>query len=188
MNLNRALVISLSLLVLFVVAAVFTFSKHNKVSYVVSDSEALIANVLLVPEIIRSYDKVKDIYGKKNSLFFRYVQTSCSSCFDSQLNEILTLQEEIGNDRIWIFPAYPDDRNSRIRLSNELAKYNYRNIPTDSLLIPIYSGEQKSYFAWVNSKGEIDMVFVPDWNKVQFTRKYFIEVKKRLKKFAEENK
>ena len=61
---------------------------------------------------------------------------------------------------------------------NKLAKYNYRNIPADSLLTPIYDGEQKSYFAWVNNKEEIDMVFIPYRDNVQLTRNYFLEVKR----------
>lgn len=110
-----------------------------------------------------------------------------SKSIRNQLNEILKLQEEIGKDNIWIFPAYPDDRNSKIQLSNELSKYNYRNIPADSLLIPVDNDEQRSYFAWVDNAGNIGMVFIPDWNNVQFTRKYFIQIKKRLKN-SQQNK
>ena len=99
--------------------------------------------------------------------------------------EILSFQEEIGKEHIWVFPAYPDNRNSRIQLSNELAKYNYRNIPADSLLVPTYEGEQKSYFAWINGEGEIDMVFVPDRSNVHHTRQYFLEVKKTIQNLGE---
>ena len=144
--------------------------------------DILFPNILHVPEIIRNYEIVKLVYGKKNTLFFRYVSNYCSSCLDNQLNEILSFQEEIGKEHVWIFPAYPNDRNSRIQLSNELAKFNYRNIPADSLLIPVYDGEQKSYFAWINNEGELDMVFIPDRNNVHYTRQYFLEVKKRLQR------
>ena len=135
--------------------------------------------MLCAPEIVRSFEKVKDIYGKKNTLFFRYSENSCSSCINYYLAEILVLQEEIGKDNVWIFPSYPDDRGSRIQLSNELAKYNYQNIPADSLLIPTYGGEQKSYFVWMNNEGEIDMVFVPDENNLQYLYNFFLEVKKK---------
>jgi len=186
MNLNRALIISFGFLTLLVAVTIINVSKRKQVKYVIADNEALVSNVHLIPEIICSYDKVKNIYGKKNVLFFRYVQTSCSTCFDSQLNELLTFQEEIGKEHIWIFPAYPDDRGSRIQLSNELEKYNYRNIPADSLLIPVYDGEPKSYFAWLNDEGEIGMVFVPDRNNVHHTRQYFLEIKRIIQKIRHE--
>ena len=68
-----------------------------------------------------------------------------------------------------------------------MVKFNYRNIPRDSLLIPEYGGEEKSYFAWIDNEGEIEMVFVPDKDKVLQTRKYFLEVKQLIKE-AEDNK
>ena len=182
MNSNKALIGLFSILFLLAVLTLINYVNHSRTQpnpeYI--DDELFMTNSQCIPEIVRSYERTKNIYGKKNVLFFRYVQSSCSSCLDIQLNEILTLQEEIGKDRIWIFPAYPDDRGSRIQLSNELAKYNYRNIPADSLLIPTYGGEQKSYFAWINNDGEIDMVFIPDRNKSQHTQKYFLEIKKLL--------
>jgi hypothetical protein len=182
MNLNRALILSLLILSLFVVVTVFNFSRSKKTDYQYGyiDNEHFMMNSHCIPEIIRSYEKVKNIFSKKNILIFRYIQNSCNSCLDSQLKEILTLQEEVGKDHIWIFPAYPDDRNSRIKLSSELAKYNYRNIPADSLLIPTYEGEQRSYFAWINNEGDVDMVFVSDRSNIQSIRRLFVDIKRKI--------
>lgn len=188
MNINRALIVSLFILCLLVVVTIINLNSSKNPKYSVleyPDNEALMINVECVPKIIRSYERVREVYGKKNILFFRYINNSCNSCLDSQLNELSSFQEEIGKDHIWIFPAYPDDRNSMIKLNAELAKYNYRNIPADSLLIPTYGGEQKSYFAWINSEGEMDMVFVPDRSNVHHTRKYFLEVKKIIQNLGE---
>ena len=165
---------------------VITVINHNRsksaspVVYQHTNDEALLMNIQCVPDIVRSFEKMKDVYVKKNTLFFRYPKNSCGSCINTFLAEILSLQEEIGKEHVWIYPAYPDDRGSRIQLSAELAKYNYRKIPADSLLIPTYEGQQKSYFAWINSEGEIEMVFIPDTNKPQYTRNYFLEVKKKI--------
>ena len=181
MSLNKALVVVFCILSLLVAVTVINLDRSKSASSYVfeyTDDEALMINIRLAPEIIRSYERVKDVYGKKNFLFFRYVSNSCNSCLDNQLNELLTFQEEIGKEHVWIFPAYPNDRNSMISLSAELARYNYRNIPADSLLIPNYDGEQKSYFAWINSEGDIEMVFVPDRSNVHHTRQFFLEVKK----------
>ena len=75
-----------------------------------------------------------------------------------------------------------NDRNSRVHINSELAKYNYRNVPVDSPLIPIYNGEPQSYFAYVNNEGQIGMVFIHGRKNVNDIRKYFFEVKKILKR------
>jgi len=180
MNLNKALIISFCLLVLLVAGVVIQLNRSKGARYekVFVDNEILTTQIHCVPEIIRSYEQRKDAYKEKNILFFRYTNNSCSSCLNYYLFELFALQEEIGIEHVWLFPAYPDDRGSQIQLRNELAKYNYRNIPADLLLLPVYEGEQKSYFAWLNNMGEIEMVFVPDINKPQYTHHYFQEVKR----------
>ena len=182
MNSNKTLFVLYGLLFLLLVITFFRFnrSKNNSIKDEYVDNKTLATNILFAPEVISSYEKVKDTYGKKNILFFRYSKNSCSSCINNYLAETLTFQEEIGKDYVWIFPAYPNDRGSRIQLSNELAKYNYRNIPADSLLIPNYEGEQRSYFAWIGNDGEIDMVFFPDKDRPHLTREFFLEVKKKI--------
>jgi len=67
-----------------------------------------------------------------------------------------------------------------LALSNELSQFNYRNIPYDSLHIPKQHGENKSFFAWLNGAGEIEMVFIPEPNKPQYIRNYFLEVKRKV--------
>ena len=139
MNLNKTLLILFSLLILFLAITFVQIirAKNNQIEYMCTDTydEIFITNSHCVPEIIRSYEKIKGTYSKKNILFFRYGKNTCNYCIYKYLTEILALQEEIGRDYIWIFPAYPNDRGHKIQLSNELAKYNYCNIPADSLLI-----------------------------------------------------
>ena len=182
MNLNKALIVSFCLLVLLFAGVVFQLnrSKGARLEKVFVDDEILTTQIHCLPEIVRSYEQVKEAYKEQNILFFRYTNNSCGSCINYYLFEILALQEEIGKEHVWIFPAFPDDRGSQIQLRNELEKYNYRNIPSDSLLLPVYGGEQKSYFAWLNSEGEIGMVFIPDINKPQYTRNYFQEIKRLI--------
>ena len=172
---------------LLVVVTIFNLIRSKSIqpeydleSYEFMVGEALMTHVQCVPEIIRSYEKVKEYYDYSNILIFRYIQNTCNTCLDSQLNELLTFQEEIGKEHVWVFPSYPDDRNSLVRLRAELGKFNFRNIPTELLLIPIYNGEPKSYFAWINGDGDIQMVYVPDRSNVHHTRRYFEEVKRIL--------
>jgi len=181
MNLNKALVVIFCVLSLLVVITFININRPKAVQYAVDENkcdEALMNNIRWTPEIIRSYKRVKEVYNKKNILFFRYAGNSCNTCLNSQLSELLSFQEEIGKKHVWIFPAYSKDRNSMIRLSSDLSKYNYINVPADSLFIPTYESEEKSYFAWINDEGEIDMVFIPDRSNVHYTRQYFLEVKR----------
>jgi hypothetical protein len=187
MNSNKSLVGLFCCLTLFAIMSAVSCSGSNHQESLSSNNELFMTNIRCIPGVIRSYESIKNIYGRKNTLFFRYVNTSCSSCTDIYLNEILSFQEEIGKDNVWIFPAYPNDRMSRIRLSADLEKFNYKNIPRDSLIIPMHEGEEKSYFAWINNEGEIDMVFFPDKGKALLTRDYFLEVKRKLSQKAEKN-
>ena len=111
MNSNRALIVLFGFLILTATGTAirFNLSKSNRIELVTVDDEALMTHIMTVPEIVRSYESVKDMYGIKNALFFRYAYNSCSSCINSYLAEVLALQEQIGKEHVWIYPAYPDD-------------------------------------------------------------------------------
>ena len=187
MNINKGFIALFSFLILLMVVTFFHFNRlrSNQVGRDISKNEIFITNMACVPAIVSSYEKVKDDYGKKNTLFFRYSKDFCFNCIFSYLEALLAFQKDIGKEYVWIFPAYPDDRGSRIQLNNELAKFNYRNIPPDSLLVPSFEGERKCYFAWINSEGEIDMVFIPDPNRKQYLRQFFLEVKQKINSNSE---
>jgi len=71
MNLNKVLIISFSLLILLVAATFFQVnrSKNARFEKMVFDNEILTVQIHCVPEIIRSYEKVKDLYG-----YFRHIR------------------------------------------------------------------------------------------------------------------
>ena len=125
MNLNKISIAVCCILIILVIVSGFNQANNNKFRYnLIGDNELLKMNIQCIPKVVQSYERVKQHY-EKNILLFRYAQTTCSTCNDANLNEILELQEEIGKDNILIFPAYLNDRASKIRLSNELAKFNY---------------------------------------------------------------
>ena len=185
MNSNKATVIILSIVGLLVIVMIFNLNRSKSIQYEYDFEglefmvgESLMANIQSIPKIIRSYETVKEYYGYRNILIFRYIQNTCNTCLDSQLNELLAFQEEIGKEFVWVFPVYPDDRNLMIKISAELGKFNYRNIPAKLLLIPTYNGEPQSYFAGIDGEGDITMVFVPDKGNVFHTCRYFGDVKR----------
>ena len=186
MNRNVAWIVLCCFLTLLLVISGINKSKNNRYEDTLTENEFFMMNIHCIPEIVQNFENVKSIYGRPNTLFFRCGSTLNWNDDNNLLDELTALQEEIGKERVWIFPAYPNDRNTRIRLRQELANFNHRNVPVDSLLIPVYDGEEKSYFAWVNNDGEIDIVFLSGKNKFQHANKFFMEVKKLLQAIESE--
>jgi hypothetical protein len=97
------------------------------------------------------------------------------------LDDLLGLKEFqkiIGRDIALILPAYPaNDRNSRIRMANETEGFKCRNIPADSLALPMSASEgEKRYFAVIDAQGRVGMVFFPTRGRSDLTRRYFNEI------------
>jgi len=141
----------------------------------------------LYSQVYGSYIKNKESIhastGNKTSvLIYRYSKFMCNSCFLEDLQEIERLQKEVGKQKILVLPAYPDNREGRIELSKVLSKFNYVNIPLDTLIIPSISTEiMQRYFALIDKEGNLSMVFFPLRGETDLTRFYFSEVKSILK-------
>ena len=156
------------------------------------DSEQMwIENLKLSSQIYGNYVKNKDfiqeIIGNKTSvLIYRYSKYMCEGCIQEDLQEIEFLQEEIGKDKILLIPAYPDNREERIELTNVLAKFNYvNNTSIDSFLIPSEEGYYlQRYFAVIDKEGNLTMVFFPRRGEKNLTRIYFSEAKKNIVIFS----
>lgn len=129
-------------------------------------------------------DYIQEVLDKKTSvLIYRFSKYICESCINDDLKEIELLQKETGRDKIMLFPYYPNDRNGKIELSNLLSKFNYRNLPFDTLIIPSQDGDFfQRYFAVIDKDGNITMVFFPQRENRKLMKIYFSEVKKELEK------
>lgn len=116
-------------------------------------------------------------------LIYRYSTDVCSSCLNEDLYELSKYSENLGKHNIIILPAYPNNRYARVKLSKELAKFNYRNISADSVVIPVDSnGISKRYFALISKYGEPEMVFFPEKGKTELTKSYIKKVQEKIKK------
>lgn len=115
-------------------------------------------------------------------LIYRYSNMMCWSCITEDLDVLLSFQEKIGREHVLILPAYPDDRDNRIRLANELSKFNYRNVPVDSLIIPDdeIAGARR-YLALINADDEMDMLFFPRKDHPELTQRYLSEIESYFK-------
>jgi peroxiredoxin len=121
----------------------------------------------------------------KPTLIYRYSGAMCQTCVYEDIFELRDFQEKTGKENILVLPAFPDNRDNRVRLSHELADFNYRNIPADSLIIPVQEPEgAKRYFAVIGEDGKIEMVFFPKKGHPAVTRSYFAAVEERLKELC----
>ena len=125
----------------------------------------------------------ESIENKKSLLVYRFSKYMCEGCIQDDFMEIEKLQDEIGKEKILLLPAFPNDRSGRIELSNILAKFNYVNIPLESLIIPSFENNYLlRYFAVIDRDGNLSMVFFPRRDEAKMTRLYLSEVKKELLK------
>ena len=78
---------------------------------------------------IKHSRQVKDVYlkgvNKSNLLIYRYCDETCDKCIEEDLQALLKFQEEIGKEFILVVPSFPESRNIKIRLHNELKDFNY---------------------------------------------------------------
>ena len=125
---------------------------------------------------------IQEKIGKKNNiLIYRYSFFTCESCMQEDLQEIELLQNEIGKNKILLLPAYPDNLQGKIELSNVLAKFNYVNIPIESFLMPSQDVNFiRRYFAVIDKDGNLTMVFFPRSGETNLTQIYFSEVMKLI--------
>ena len=60
---NRTLIIITCFLAMLVVLSVIAHSRNNRFEYIATDNELLMTNLNCIPDVVRSYESVKDIYG-----------------------------------------------------------------------------------------------------------------------------
>jgi len=111
-------------------------------------------------------------------LIYRYSFEMCWSCISEDLDLIETFQTLVGKERVLILPAYPEDRIHRIRLTNDLTQFRYRNMLSDSLSFPVdKTGAKVRYMAIMYADGTLEKVFFPRRNGIKRTKMYFAEIK-----------
>ena len=151
-------------------------SENNRIAYLKLYSPVYIS-------YFNNKSSIREKTGSKSSvLIYRFSKHMCAVCVQEDLYEIEQFQKDIGKEKILLLPDYPDDRMGMIELTGVLAeKFNYVNIPSDTLLIP--SNEDNNllrYFAVIDNEGNLTMVFFPRKDETNLTRLYFSEVKKLI--------
>ena len=120
-----------------------------------------------------------NIINEKNILIYRFSDDMCENCIYEDLTLLRQIQKEFGFEKILLLPAYAENRNSQIRLSNELKGFQYKNISDTISAFPINKqiGIKNRYMAYINNNGEIEMFFMPIKGESELTKKYLLKIK-----------
>lgn len=128
---------------------------------------------------------VKEIVEERNVLFYRYSQYMCETCVYEDLTLLKQLQDSIGYNNIIILPSFNEDKNSIIRLLNELKGFRYKNIPIKKANFPIdrRTYTEVRYMGYINDIGNIEMCFIPIKGECKLTWKYLSNIKNLFFRF-----
>ena len=111
-------------------------------------------------------------------LIYRYSQDYCSSCIVEDLSELNILQNEVAKGKIFVLPAYDDDKMNRVALASQLANFEYKNMPASLLVLPKDNeGFKQRYFALIDNKGNLGEIHFPQRGNTAATKAYFQRVK-----------
>jgi len=180
----------LSITSIIIISLCVFFFVNNKSQKKIQQNGILLIDDSVVNEnryredILSSFETNKHFYFSGNNiefpiLIYRYSKNTCNSCIQQDQTELLQFQSEVGEKRILILPAYSNSINDQITLKNELHKFNYLNIPIDSLYIPQDEMHiRKRYFAVINSEKKMEMIFFPRLGYKELTQDYFLEINK----------
>ena len=122
--------------------------------------------------------RVKDIQltevKKSNLLIYRYSYETCDKCVEEDLQALLEIQARIGKDAILVIPSFPESRNTKIRLRNELRDFNYLNITGhEDMPLDEYTGLAMRYFIFYPKSQDTNYVFFPTKGQQKLTQSFF---------------
>lgn len=136
---------------------------------------------------IKHSRQVKDVYlkgvNKSNLLIYRYCDETCDKCIEEDLQALLKFQEEIGKEFILVVPSFPESRNTKIRLRNELKDFNYINIEKkEDMPIDENTGLAMRFFIFYPKDKESGYIFFPTKGIQGLTQTFFKVISEEILK------
>jgi len=166
----------MSLIILLIISG----CKQNTVYIRTHNTDMLIEQIVLSSVVYNTHYSLPDSI-EPPILIYRYSDLMCEGCVFEDLENLKDFQKEIGKDRILVLADFNNFRINMVRHRYELESFNYRILPTKSLIIPVNETEGlKPYFALLNSDFKLEMVFFPKKGFNEITQAYLKEVEKRL--------
>ena len=119
----------------------------------------------------------------KNTLIYRFRVDMCDECIRQDLETLYTFQEIVGKQNIMLLPAFPENRNTTIYLSNLLHNFNYRNVSDSLLGFPTHqkTNEVVRYMAYINANGKLTSIFYPMKSKQNLTQLFLQQMVSKFK-------
>jgi hypothetical protein len=162
--------------------SIYKIENHIETNQNVISDRIKNKNLKLSEEVLNNYLKNKQFIKEKINngfplLIYRYSLDMCFSCILEDLSELYNCQKIIGENGIMVLPAFENTRDNRTRVMNDLEHFHFRNIPFDSLLIPLDSDKiRRRYFAVINKNENIEMIFFSESSDKKRTKAYLDEV------------
>ena len=60
-------------------------------------------------------------------MVYRYSDAICEKCVSEDLELLDSFQNVIGRNHVFIYTSFPENRNNKLRLRNELFGFTYKN-------------------------------------------------------------
>lgn len=187
MNIKTKLVIIVLLFYSIIstcVLFIFLKSRKNLNEYTESITEKyeIIADFVTNDFCLDFTTNMSHIITNKNVFIYRFSDDMCKSCIYEDLTLLRQFQSEVGYEKVLLLPAYREDRNSKIRLSNELKGFQYKNISDKVITFPIDKqiNIKNRYMAYINCNGNIEMFFMPIKGEVELTKRYLSKIKENF--------
>ena len=195
MNINRAVIISFFFLLTTLIFICCNCKNNNdKQNHSVGDYSLNITDKTLIDYYVTMSSKVQEnylnnkqlinelIHKKESLLVYRYSIYMCNGCIMEDLATLFDYQTIVGKDKILVLPYFENSRENKILVMNELSRFNYKYIPDSILTIPLTSELiHHRYFAYIDEKKNMSMIFFPIRGKSELTQMYFSEIDKMMR-------
>lgn len=140
-------------------------------------SDSIYSNYALFNHIKYS-NIVKDIsfegISKSNLLIYRYSSESCDKCVEEDLQMLLDFQKKTETLSVLVVSSFPKNRNTDIRLRNELRNFNYRNIEEkEDMPVNKDTGLSMRFFIYYSEEPDAKYIFFPIKGRQDLTAAFF---------------
>lgn len=187
MNIKTKLVIIVLLLYSIIATCILVFfiksrKKLNEYAESIFEKYEILADFVTNDFCLDFTTDMNHIITNKNVFIYRFSDDMCKSCIYEDLMLLRQFQSEVGYEKVLLLPAYGEDRNSQIRLSNELKNFQYKNISDKIITFPVDKqiNIKNRYMAYINCNGGIEMFFMPIKGEVELTKRYLSKIKENF--------
>jgi len=129
--------------------------------------------------LVRENVLLSDMVKEKPILVYRYVASGCRPCIEKDLGLLTERFKQSDSTLVRVFGSYSSRRDYLIGYNNKTIELPIYNVPENS--INLETEEYGiSYCFILHPNMKVSNVFIPDQNNQEYTRQYFLAVKRFL--------